>query len=216
MEVGRVVVFLGPPGAGKGTQSVTIAEHFDMWHISTGNIMRSALKSGSELGSKAKSFIDKGELVPDELVIRLINEVFSLSPTKNGYVLDGFPRTIAQAEALDNMGINISKVVFLDASTEAIINRMSGRRVCETCGKSYHLVNKAPKKDGICDKCMGTLIKRSDDNFETIVERLKVYNKNTAPLKQYYIDQNKLVFIDGNGTIENIQENIIKELSSEE
>ena len=166
--------------------------------------------------SKAKSFIDKGELVPDELVIRLINEVFSLSPSKNGYVLDGFPRTIAQAEALDNMGINISKVVFLDASTEAIINRMSGRRVCESCGKSYHLVNKAPKKDGICDKCMGTLIKRSDDNFETIVERLKVYNKNTAPLKQYYIDQNKLVFIDGNGTIENIQENIIKELSSEE
>ena len=216
MKVGRVVVFLGPPGAGKGTQSVTIAEHFDMGHISTGNIMRAALKSGSELGNKAKSFIDRGELVLDDLVISLIREVFSLYPSENGYVLDGFPRTIAQAEALDNMGINVNKVVFLDASTDAIINRMSGRRVCESCGKSYHLVNKAPKEDGICDKCKGTLIKRSDDNLETIIERLKVYDSNTAPLKQYYIDQNKLVFIDGNGTIENIQENIIKELSSEE
>lgn len=213
MKVGRIVVFLGPPGAGKGTQSVTVAEHFKMGHISTGNIMRAALKSGSELGNKAKSFVDKGELVPDELVISLIREVFEVNPVKNGYVLDGFPRTIAQAEALDSMGINVDKVVFLHVDTEAILARMSGRRVCEHCGKSYHLINKAPKKDGICDKCAGTLVKRSDDNFETIVERLKVYKKVTEPLKQYYINQNKLVVINGNGTIEDIQESIIETLS---
>lgn len=213
MKVGRIVVFLGPPGAGKGTQSVTVAEYFKMGHISTGNIMRAALKSGSELGNKAKSFVDKGELVPDELVISLIREVFRVNPVKNGYVLDGFPRTIAQAEALDNMGINVDKVVFLHVSTEAILARMSGRRVCENCGESYHLISKAPKKDGICDKCAGTLVKRSDDNFETIVERLKVYKKVTEPLKQYYINQNKLVVINGNGTIEDIQESIIETLS---
>lgn len=213
MKVGRIVVFLGPPGAGKGTQSVNVAEYFNMGHISTGNIMRAALKSGSELGNKAKSFVDKGELVPDELVISLIREVFRVNPVKNGYVLDGFPRTIAQAEALDNMGINVDKVVFLHVSTEAILARMSGRRVCENCGKSYHLISKAPKKDGICDKCAGTLVKRSDDNFETIVERLKVYKKVTEPLKQYYINQNKLVVTNGNGTIEDIQESIIETLS---
>lgn len=204
------VVFLGPPGAGKGTQSAMVAEYFKMGYIATGNIMRAALKSGSELGGLAKSYIEKGELVPDDLVIRLIEEVLTLNPVENGYVLDGFPRTIAQAEALDNMGMSIDEVVFLDASEDTILTRMSGRRVCESCGKSYHLISKAPKVDGVCDKCGGTLVKRTDDNLETIVERLKEYHKKTEPLRQFYLKKGKLKFINGDGTIEDIQGKVIK------
>ena len=203
------VVFLGPPGAGKGTQSVMVAEYFEMGYISTGNIMRSALKSGSELGNLAKSYIEKGELVPDSLVIKLIKEVLTLNPVENGYVLDGFPRTIAQAEALDNMGMVVNKVIFLDASEDTILARMSGRRVCEACGKSYHLISKPAKVDGICDKCGGTLIKRTDDNLETIVERLKEYHKKTEPLRQFYLNKKMLNFINGDGTIDDIQGKVI-------
>ena len=206
------VVFLGPPGAGKGTQSAMVAEYFKMGYISTGNIMRAALKSGSELGNLAKGYIEKGELVPDELVIRLIKEVLNLNPVENGYILDGFPRTIAQAEALDNMGMDINKVIFLDATENTIFSRMSGRRVCESCGKSYHLISKPPKEDGICDKCSGTLIKRTDDILETIVERLKEYHKKTEPLRQFYIRKGKLKLINGNGTIDEIQGKIISAL----
>lgn len=192
------IILLGAPGAGKGTQADVISEHFAIQSISTGNIIREALKSGTELGKRAKSFMDKGALVPDEIVVGIIKERLSKGDLAKGFILDGFPRTIPQAKALDELGVKIDKVIDIEVNDEVIIPRMSGRRVCENCGASYHLVNKKPQVDGICDKCHGTLVQRKDDQIETVKERLKVYHEQTEPLKDYYKRQHKLVEINGN------------------
>ncbi len=209
------IILFGAPGAGKGTQAEAISEHKSIPTISTGNIIREALKSGSELGHKAKSYMAGGGLVPDEIVIDIIKERISHDDCKNGFILDGFPRTITQAEALDKMGVTIDKVIEIDISDSIIIERTSGRRVCEKCGSSYHLVNKKPQKDGICDRCHGTLVQREDDHPETVKNRLKIYHEQTKPLERYYSNQGKLVVIKGdNKTINETLEMVLSALEA--
>jgi adenylate kinase len=195
------LILLGAPGAGKGTQAEAICKKLNIPSISTGNILREALKSGTELGMKAKTFMESGKLVPDDLVIGILTERLKDEDCKNGYILDGFPRTIPQAEALDSMGIVIDRVIDIEVADEKIVTRMSGRRVCEDCGASYHLETKKPKKDGICDVCGGTLVQRKDDKPQTVQDRLNVYHTQTEPLKEYYNKQGKLRVVDGEGTI---------------
>ncbi len=196
------IIMLGAPGAGKGTQAEFISERYDIPQISTGNLMREALKSGSELGEKVKSFMESGQLVPDDLVIAIIKDRIDKDDCAAGFILDGFPRTIAQAEALDSMGIVIDHVIDIDVPDDDIARRLSGRRVCEKCGSSYHLEHKRPKNEGVCDKCAGTLIQRKDDQPETIRERLSVYHAMTEPLKEYYSKTGKLRSITGKSTID--------------
>ncbi|HBN81163.1 MAG TPA: adenylate kinase [Ruminococcaceae bacterium] len=191
------LILLGAPGAGKGTQAENICERLSIPAISTGNIIREALKSGTEMGKQAKSYVDSGKLVPDEVVIGIIQERLAHGDCRNGFVLDGFPRTIPQAEALDRMGIRIDKVVDLEVDDDVIVSRMSGRRVCESCGATYHLKYKLPAKEGVCDKCGGTLVQRRDDLPDTVKERLKVYHEQTEPLKSYYAKQGKLFIVEG-------------------
>ena len=191
------IVLLGAPGAGKGTQADVISERLSIPTISTGNIIREALKSGSEIGNKAKKYMDSGELVPDEVVIGIIKERLKDDDCNNGFILDGFPRTIPQAEALDKMGIVIDKVIDIEVTDQNIAKRMSGRRVCEKCGSSYHLEYKKSKVDGVCNTCSGTLVQRKDDHPDTVLERLKVYHSQTEPLKGYYQNQNKLYIVEG-------------------
>lgn len=191
------LILLGAPGAGKGTQAENICERLSIPAISTGNIIREALKSGTEMGKQAKSYVDSGKLVPDEVVIGIIQERLAHGDCRNGFVLDGFPRTIPQAEALDRMGIRIDKVVDLEVDDDVIVSRMSGRRVCESCGATYHLKYKLPAKEGACDKCGGTLVQRRDDLPDTVKERLKVYHEQTEPLKSYYAKQGKLFIVEG-------------------
>ncbi len=206
------LILLGAPGAGKGTQAEAICKYFSIPAISTGNIIRKALKSGTEMGKKAKLFIDKGNLVPDDMVVKIIEERLENEDCKNGFILDGFPRTIPQAEALDRMGIDIDKVVDFEVSDEDIISRMSGRRVCESCGASYHIIHKKPLIDGICDNCSGTLVQRKDDHPDTVNARLRVYHDQTEPLKNYYNKQGKLIVIEGKGKIEDITQRAISML----
>ena len=182
------LILLGAPGAGKGTQAEVICEKLSIPAISTGNIIREALKSGTEMGLKAKSYMDEGKLVPDEVVIGIIKDRLAQDDCKNGFILDGFPRTIPQAEALDAMGVIID---------EKIVTRMSGRRVCEKCGASYHLLYKKPEVEGVCGKCGGTLVQRKDDHPDTVLERLHVYHEQTEPLKAYYEKQGKLKIVEG-------------------
>lgn len=191
------IILLGAPGAGKGTQAEVISRVKNIPTISTGNIIREALKSGTELGLKAKEYMEAGKLVPDELVIGIIQERLAQPDCQNGYILDGFPRTIPQAEALERMGVEIDKVIEIHVDDEAITRRMSGRRVCPGCGASYHLEYKAPKKEGVCDNCGDTLVQRQDDQPETVRERLKVYHEQTAPLKSYYAAKGKLFVVEG-------------------
>ena len=206
------LILLGAPGAGKGTQAEAICKYFSIPAISTGNIIRKALKSGTEMGKKAKLFIDKGDLVPDDMVVKIIEERLENEDCKNGFILDGFPRTSPQAEALDRMGIDIDKVVDFEVSDEDIISRMSGRRVCESCGASYHIIHKKPLVDGICDNCSGTLVQRKDDHPDTVNARLRVYHDQTEPLKNYYNKQGKLIVIEGKGKIEDITQRAISML----
>ncbi len=206
------LILLGAPGAGKGTQAEAICKHFSIPAISTGNIIRDALKSGTEMGKKAKSFIDKGNLVPDDMVIGIIKERLKEEDCKNGFILDGFPRTIPQAEALDKMGIDIDKVVDFEVSDEEIISRISGRRVCELCGASYHIDHKKPMVDNVCDKCSGTLVQRKDDHPDTVNARLRVYHDQTEPLKDYYSRQGKLIVIEGKGKIKDITQQTLSAL----
>lgn len=191
------IIMLGAPGAGKGTQAEKLAEKLTIPTISTGNIIREALKSGTEMGLKAKSFMDEGKLVPDEVVIGIIKERLVNDDCKNGFILDGFPRTIPQAEALDSMGVVIDKVIDIEVSDNDIVKRMSGRRVCGKCGASYHLEYKAPTKEGTCDKCADTLVQRKDDHPDTVMARLDVYHTETEPLKDYYSKQGKLAIVMG-------------------
>ncbi|MBR2315892.1 MAG: adenylate kinase [Clostridia bacterium] len=191
------LILLGAPGAGKGTQAEVICKKLDIPAISTGNIIRAALKNGTEMGLKAKSFIDAGQLVPDEVVIGIIRERLAEDDCKNGFVLDGFPRTIPQAEALDEMGVEIDKVIEIFVKDEDIVKRMSGRRVCSKCGSSYHLIYKQPAKEGICNECGAELVQRKDDYPETVLERLNVYHEQTEPLKGYYEKKGKLRIVEG-------------------
>ena len=191
------IIFLGAPGAGKGTQAEIVSERLSIPTVSTGNIIRAALKNGTPMGLQAKAFIEAGKLVPDEVVIGIIKDRLSEDDCKNGFILDGFPRTIPQAQALDEMGIVIDKVIDIEVADEKIAARMSGRRVCKACGNSYHLEYKKPAVDGVCDACGGELVQRKDDAPETVLERLKIYHEETEPLKSYYDGKGKLVIVEG-------------------
>ncbi|QNL44739.1 adenylate kinase [Oscillibacter hominis] len=180
------LILLGAPGAGKGTQAEVLCRELQIPAISTGNILRAAIKNGTPTGREAKAYMDGGNLVPDDIIIRIITERLSEEDCKNGYILDGVPRTIAQAEALEKAGIQFDAVLSIEISDEAIMERMSGRRVCESCGASYHLVAVPPKVPGVCEKCGGKLVQRKDDTPETVKERLQVYHKETEPLKAFY------------------------------
>lgn len=190
-------IFLGAPGAGKGTQAEFLSGKLQIPTISTGNIIREALKNGTEMGLRAKAYTESGRLVPDEVVIGIIRERLQKDDCKNGFILDGFPRTIPQAEALDQMGIAIDRVIDIEVSDGTILSRLSGRRVCEKCGASYHLTDKKPKVEGVCDLCGGTLVQRRDDQPETIQARLDIYHEQTEPLKAYYEKQGKLRVVYG-------------------
>ncbi len=212
------LILLGPPGAGKGTQAVRLVEHYGIPQISTGDILRKAVKEGTELGVLAKKYMDKGELVPDEVVIGIIRERIKEPDCGKGYILDGFPRTIAQAQALDEMlekeGTSIDHVVNISVEDEEIVKRLTGRRMCPKCGAGYHVVFDPPKKEGICDKCGGELIQRDDDREETIRARLEVYRQQTEPLIEYYEEKGLLRTIPGEGKMEEIFQAILKALET--
>lgn len=191
------LILLGAPGAGKGTQAEKIVEKYGIPAISTGNIIRAALKAGTEMGLKAKSFMDAGQLVPDDVVIGIIKDRLQEKDCENGFILDGFPRTIPQAQALEDMGVDIDKVLDIEVPDEKITARMSGRRVCSKCANSYHLLYKKPKTEGVCDACGGELIQRKDDAPETVQARLKEYHEMTEPLKDFYKKLGKLVIVEG-------------------
>lgn len=191
------LILLGAPGAGKGTQAEKICEKLHIPTISTGNIIRAALKNGTEMGLKAKAYMEAGQLVPDEVVIGIIKDRLKDDDCKNGFILDGFPRTIPQAQALVDMGIDIDKVIDIEVPDEKIIARMSGRRVCSKCANSYHMEYKKPKVDGICDACGGKLVQRKDDAPETVLARLEEYHEMTEPLKGFYDKLGKLKVVEG-------------------
>jgi len=196
------LILLGAPGAGKGTQAEVICDRLSIPAISTGNIIREALRNETELGLKAKKFIDEGALVPDEVVIGIIQERLKEADCKNGFILDGFPRTVPQAEALDKMGVVIDKVIDIEVADSKICERLSGRRVCKSCSASYHTLYK-PSADGeTCDKCGGELICRKDDHPDTVLERLKVYHEQTEPLISFYKSRGKLVVVEGQEEVE--------------
>ena len=203
MKKGKImkIVMLGAPGAGKGTQANMIAEKYNIPHISTGDIFRANIKNGTELGKEAKGYMDKGQLVPDELTVKLLLDRVAQADCKNGYVLDGFPRTIPQAEVLDSEltknGEKLDYAIDVDVPDENIIHRMGGRRACLKCGATYHVEYVPPKKDGICDVCGSELVLRDDDKPETVKNRLKVYHDQTQPLIEYYTKQNVLHSVDG-------------------
>lgn len=190
------LILMGAPGAGKGTQSEKISEKWGIPAISTGDILRAAIKEGTELGKTAKSYIDDGKLVPDDIVIGIIKDYLTSDACKNGFILDGFPRSIPQAEALDAMGVKIDAVLSIEVADETIVERMSGRRVC-TCGASYHTVYKPSKVAGICDKCGAELYVRKDDAPETVLNRLSTYHTQTEPLKEYYAKKGLLLTVEG-------------------
>ena len=191
------LIFLGPPGAGKGTQAAIISKKLNIPTISTGDMLRAAVKAGTPIGLKAKTFMDAGKLVPDEVIIGIIGQRLEESDCKDGFILDGVPRTIAQAEALENSGIDFDRVISLEVGDEAIVKRMSGRRVCAKCGATYHMESKPPKAEGLCDECGGELTVRSDDKPETVRDRLKVYHSETEPLKEFYAKRGRLREVHG-------------------
>ena len=191
------LILLGAPGAGKGTQAEKIVERYEIPAVSTGNIIRAALKEGTEMGLKAKAYMEAGQLVPDDVVIGIIKDRLKEKDCANGFILDGFPRTIPQAQALEDMGIEIDKVLDIEVPDEKITARMSGRRVCSKCANSYHLLYKKPMVDGICDACGGELIQRKDDAPETVLARLAEYHEMTEPLKDFYKNLGKLVIVEG-------------------
>ena len=191
------LILLGAPGAGKGTQAEVISEKYNIPTISTGNIIRAALKNGTEMGLKAKSYIDAGNLVPDDVVIGIIKERLAEDDCQNGYILDGFPRTIPQAEALDELGFEIDAALSIEVADEEIVKRMSGRRVCPDCGASFHTEYKKPQVEGKCNFCNADLVIRKDDEPETVLNRLGVYHEQTEPLKAYYEKLGKLLIVEG-------------------
>nr|WP_286180927.1 adenylate kinase [Bacillus sp. ISL-37] len=200
------MVLMGLPGAGKGTQADKIVGKYNIPHISTGDMFRAAIKEGTELGLQAKSFMDKGELVPDEVTIGIVRERLSKADCENGFLLDGFPRTVAQAEALDTMladlGKKIDFVINIDVDQSILMERLTGRRICKNCGATYHLVFNPPSKEGVCDRCGGELYQRADDNAETVQNRLDVNVQQTKPLLNFYEDKGYLRNINGQQDID--------------
>lgn len=208
------IIMLGAPGAGKGTQAKKISEKYQIPHISTGDIFRANIKEGTELGKQAKSYMDQGLLVPDELTVNLVIDRVEHDDCKNGYVLDGFPRTIPQAEALDKaltgLGEHLDYALNVDVPDENIVKRMAGRRACLSCGATYHVVYAAPKAEGICDVCGSELVLRDDDKPETVTKRLGVYHEQTKPLIDYYAAEGILKTIDGTQNLEAVFDDIKK------
>jgi adenylate kinase len=213
------LVLLGAPGAGKGTQAQVISEKFSIPHISTGDIFRSNIKNGTDMGKKAKEYIDKGLLVPDEVTINIVKDRLKESDCKNGFILDGFPRTIPQAEALDgvlsDLGTSLDFVVNISVSDNEIIERLSGRRVCQKCGKSYHIKYNPPTVGGVCDACASKVIQRDDDKEETVISRIETYHKQTEPLIDYYSRKGILLTVEGRELIEDTTKEVMKVLGVE-
>lgn len=208
------LILLGPPGAGKGTQAANIVQEYNLPHISTGDIFRANIKQGTDLGQRAKAYMDKGELVPDSLVVELVEDRLSKEDTQVGFMLDGFPRTIYQAEALDavlmNMGTSLDYVINIVVDPSVLVERAVGRRICKDCGATYHVTFNPSKEEGVCDVCGGPLYQRSDDTKETVTNRIEIYEKETAPLVAYYKAADKLVSIDGLQDIDKVFEDIQK------
>ncbi|TDX49268.1 adenylate kinase [Orenia marismortui] len=206
------LILLGPPGAGKGTQAVRIEETYQIPHISTGDIFRKAIKDKTELGKKAKEYIDQGQLVPDTVTNGIVRERLSDEDCKEGFILDGFPRTVNQADALssilEELNLSLNAVINIRVSDEEVINRLSGRRICKSCGASFHIKFNPPAKSGECDECGGDLYQREDDNPETIKERLNVYSKKTSPLIDYYEERKLLKTINGEQGLDEVFEEI--------
>ena len=209
------LILLGAPGAGKGTQSANISAKYNIPAIATGDILRAAIKEGTELGKSAKSYIDAGKLVPDEVVIGIINEKLASESCRNGFILDGFPRSIPQAEALDAMGVKMDVVLNIEVPDEKIIERMSGRRVC-SCGASYHVAYLPPKKDGVCDRCGAELYVRADDAEATVRNRLETYHAQTEPLKEYYAVKGILVTVNGRDEVADTTADVLAALDKVE
>ena len=208
------LILLGAPGAGKGTQAELLMEKLSIPGISTGNMLREAIKNGTELGKKVKSYMDGGLLVPDELIMGIVAERVAQPDCANGFMLDGVPRTLAQAEALDAAGVRIDHVVSIEIEDSVIEGRMTGRRVCSACGASYHVVANPPKAEGVCDSCGGELIIRKDDAPETVRKRLEVYHAQTEILMEYYGKQGKVRHIQGDQSIEGANEDILKAIGA--
>lgn len=210
------LVLLGPPGVGKGTQASAIVEKYNIPHISTGDIFRANIKQGTDLGKEAKGYMDKGLLVPDDVVVSIVKDRLTHEDCKEGFLLDGFPRTIHQAEILsdelEKMGIKLDKVVNIYADKEILIERAIGRRICKTCGKTYHTTFNPPKQEGICDVDGGELFQREDDTRETVATRIEVYENQTSPLIEYYEDKGIIVNIDGTNPIDIVFETIVNSL----
>ncbi|MCG1010398.1 adenylate kinase [Salinicoccus sp. ID82-1] len=206
------IILMGLPGAGKGTQASKIIKKYPIPHISTGDMFRLAIKNGTELGKEAKSFMDRGELVPDEVTIGIVKERLSQSDAKDGFLLDGFPRTVEQAEALNSimqeLGTKIDRTIYVEVAEEELMNRLTGRRICEVCGKTYHLVFNPPKQEGVCDLDGGKLYQREDDNPETVANRLEVNIQQTAPMLDFYEDQGVLVKVDGSRDIDEVFDDV--------
>ena len=212
------IIMLGAPGAGKGTQAKKIAAKYDIPHISTGDIFRANIKNGTELGNKAKTYMDQGLLVPDELVVDLVVDRVKQDDCKKGYVLDGFPRTIPQAEALDKalaaIGEKMDYAIDVDVPDESIVTRMGGRRACLKCGATYHVMFNPPKSEGVCDSCKEALVLRDDDKPETVQKRLTVYHDQTQPLIEYYKGQGILVTVDGTKELNDVFKDIVNVLGA--
>ncbi len=208
------IILLGPPGAGKGTQAKMLSEHLSVPHVSTGEILRQAIADGTDLGVKAKVFMDDGQLVPDDVVIRIVEKRLSLEDANRGYILDGFPRTVRQAEALETLDVSVEDVILIDLNVDSIVKRMSGRRTCGTCGMIYHIEHRPTKSEGVCDTCGGTVSQRADDAEVTVRERLRVYHEKTAPLVCFYSKAGLLREVHGESTPETVLKNIKKELGA--
>lgn len=210
------LILLGPPGAGKGTQAEFIIDKYGIPHISTGDIFRKNIKEGTALGTRAKSFMDKGELVPDSLVVEIVEDRLKEADCKEGFLLDGFPRTEVQAleldKVLEKMGVDLNAVINIKVNPEILVSRAIGRRICRTCGATYHVNNNPPKIEGICDKCDGELYQRSDDVEETVKNRINVYVNETSPLIHYYEKRGKLVDIEGEQDIDVVSKDIVNAL----
>jgi len=208
------IAFLGPPGAGKGTQARDLAQEWGVLHLATGDMLREAVAAGSPLGGEAKDYMDRGALVPDDVIIRMMGERLGRADARPGFILDGFPRTIAQAEALakllKDLGQTLDTVVYFDVSEPELLRRLTGRRVCRKCGHTYHLVSNPPKRAGICDACGGELYQRDDDSEATVRNRLQVYQRQTAPLLDYYRQRNTLTTVAGEGPVAMIRDAIRK------
>ena len=206
------LILLGAPGAGKGTQAEILSKLLNIPTISTGNILRAAMKKGTPVGLRAKEYVESGKLVPDDVIIGIVNERLAEPDCANGYILDGFPRTIPQAEALDEMGFGIDAALSIEVADSEIVKRMSGRRVCEKCGASYHTEYKKPAEDGVCNSCGGALVTRKDDEPETVKNRLNVYHEQTEPLKDYYKNCGKLITVEGQDEVKDTTRLVLEAL----